>query len=493
MAQTVARDAAGSARTDLADLLGAWMPRQRWFAGKGATSDGVHPLAAVDLPLPPPAAGDGIADKGVLLRLHLIRLAGALYQVPLTHRRRQAPELAHALIGTLDGQWVYDGPHDPLFVRALARAIALDEQLGDPTALVVHGVRQDDGFPITETAPAAVLRGEQSNTSIILGAGTPYAVIIKLFRVIHPGENPDVVVQSALAGVGCTRVPRPAGRLEVEWREPAASQQPEHDPNQPPDQDGATRHRGHLAFASEFVDGGRDGWRLALDALAAGAPFDEPARALGRATAEVHRLLAATLPTRAVTGEELKRLAADLHRRVTWACTQVPALAAAAEPAHAAVERMLEATSAGELQLQRVHGDYHLGQVLYAPGRGWVLLDFEGEPLRPLAERLEPDLALRDVAGMLRSFDYAAGHARLTAGTTGAADPTGDGLRAWAGAARTAFLAGYAEGHGTPPEAAEALRGVLELDKALYEVVYETRNRPDWVPIPMDAVRHLLD
>lgn len=472
MTETAARDDAGSASTAWAEVLGAWMPHQRWFAGKGASSDGVHPLAAIDLPVPPAAGGEGPDD--VQIRLHLIRLAGALYQVPLTYRRRPAPELAHALVGTLDGWWVHDGPHDPLFVRALARAIAHDEHLGDSPALLVRGVRQDGGYPISETAPAAVLRGEQSNTSIILGAGTPYAVIIKLFRVIHPGENPDVVVQSALAGVGCTRVPRPAGRLEGEWLD-----------------SGATSHRGHLAFASEFLDGGRDGWRLALDALATGTPFDEPARELGRATAEVHRLMAATLATRAVTGDELTRLAEDLHGRAAWACTQVPAMAALAEPARAAIDRMIEATSPEHLQLQRVHGDYHLGQVLYAPGRGWVLLDFEGEPLRPLAERLEPDLALRDVAGMLRSFDYAAGHARLTADPP-ADEVTNTRLRAWADAARAAFLAGYAEGHGGTAEATDALRGVLELDKALYEVVYETRNRPDWVPIPMDAVHHLL-
>jgi 1,4-alpha-glucan branching enzyme len=136
--------------------------------------------------------------------------------------------------------------------------------------------------------------------------------------------------------------------------------------------------------------------------------------------------------------------------------------------------------------LQRIHGDYHLGQVLDVPGRGWVLLDFEGEPLRPLAERSRPDLALRDVAGMLRSFDYAAGQARVQ-GTASAAD-----TRAWAQACCDAFCDGYAAVSGRDPRQDDVLLRALELDKALYEVVYETRNRPDWLPIPLAAVDRLL-
>jgi 1,4-alpha-glucan branching enzyme len=114
-----------------------------------------------------------------------------------------------------------------------------------------------------------------------------------------------------------------------------------------------------------------------------------------------------------------------------------------------------------------------------------VLLDFEGEPLRPMAERNEPDLALRDVAGMLRSFDYAAGSAALS-------DPsTSERAAAWAAAARDAFLDGYASGAPLAVAANPALLAALELDKALYEAVYEVRNRPDWLPIPAGAVGRL--
>jgi 1,4-alpha-glucan branching enzyme len=134
--------------------------------------------------------------------------------------------------------------------------------------------------------------------------------------------------------------------------------------------------------------------------------------------------------------------------------------------------------------LQRIHGDYHLGQVLDVPERGWVALDFEGEPLRPLAERTQPDLTARDVAGMLRSFDYAAGSVALAQSPVDAT--------AWAADCRSAFLDGYASVAGVPDADAVALTRALELDKALYEVVYEARNRPSWLPIPLGAVERLI-
>jgi predicted trehalose synthase len=137
-------------------------------------------------------------------------------------------------------------------------------------------------------------------------------------------------------------------------------------------------------------------------------------------------------------------------------------------------------------RFQRIHGDLHLGQVLLVPGRGWVLLDFEGEPLRPMDERSEPDSPLRDVAGMLRSFDYVAGTLELEGGD-GAAG------RVAADAARAAYLEGYAAGIGEPVETHARLLAAFELDKALYECVYEVRNRPDWLPIPERAVHRLLE
>ncbi len=458
-------------------LLAGWLPDQRWFAGKGALDAPARTIATAVL-------GD--------VRVHLVAAAGALYQVPLTYHPAPVRELEHALVGLINlddvgARWVYDGPHDPAYVQALLRLIArgttttADGADGADGAggVVMTGVRQPGGPAIDEAASSSVLRGEQSNTSIVVGADTAEALIVKVFRVVNAGRNPDVVVQSALAAAGCTRVPQPAGWVEGTWSEPG----------------GDVPAHGHLAFAVEFLGGSEDAWRVATRAVATGASFADPARDLGVATAEVHELLAAHLPTRPATAQMLAALADGLDRRVDWAIAQAPALAELAasadllEAARAAAEVVRRLEPSDQRVLQQVHGDYHLGQVLHAPGRGWVLLDFEGEPLRPLAERLEPDLALRDVAGMLRSFDYAAGQLSLGLAED---DPTVAAAQAWAAEAREAFLAGYAERAGRDLGPDAALLRALELDKALYEVVYETRNRPDWVPNPVRAVRRVL-
>lgn len=131
--------------------------------------------------------------------------------------------------------------------------------------------------------------------------------------------------------------------------------------------------------------------------------------------------------------------------------------------------------------LQRIHGDYHLGQVIETRRGEWILLDFEGEPLRPLSERVRPDSAVRDVAGMLRSFDYVA--ATVTSEDTGT-------VRRWAQAARDAFLAGYTQRSGAALD--QELVDAFELDKALYETSYESHQRPDWIGIPLSAVERLV-
>jgi 1,4-alpha-glucan branching enzyme len=171
-----------------------------------------------------------------------------------------------------------------------------------------------------------------------------------------------------------------------------------------------------------------------------------------------------------------------MRQRYAAAVAFVPELAEREAAAVAVLDSVLDVEWPA---LQRVHGDYHLGQVLDVPERGWVALDFEGEPLRPLAERVRPDLTARDVAGMLRSFDYAAGSVHL-------ADELID-ASAWAAACREAFLEGYASVAGPADAATQTLTRALELDKALYEVVYEARNRPTWLPIPLRAVHRLLD
>ena len=201
----------------------------------------------------------------------------------------------------------------------------------------------------------------------------------------------------------------------------------------------------------------------------------------------MHTTLATALPSRPVDRAALDALADGLLARVDWAVRAVRALEPFTDAARTAADLVRYVGSAPDLQ--QVHGDYHLGQVLHSASRGWILLDFEGEPLRPLSERTAPDLALRDVAGMLRSFDYAARHATVGVDP---GDARAVAAQAWASACREAFLDGYAAGGGDDPRRREVLLRALELDKALYEVVYETRNRPTWVQIPLGAVRRLL-
>ncbi|WP_432488987.1 maltokinase N-terminal cap-like domain-containing protein [Kineococcus sp. SYSU DK018] len=454
----------------LAQLLLEWAPRQRWFAHKGAA---VQLRRLERTPL----------DEGGVAQLvaftvrtgHYEEAADTVYAVPITVRHAPDDSLAAALVGHLpdvDGAeaWVYDGPHDPTFTRALLTLVAAEEGAGSPS-FGVHGTSADGGLPVPAGASTKVLGGEQSNTSIVVSAprGSQQSPLIaKVFRVLSAGDNPDVVVQTALATAGCERVPRPAGWVDGQWTAP----------------DGSTAH-GHVAHLTEFLAGSQDAWRVATAAVEQGRDFSAEAGELGAATAEVHAVLAREMPTEPATPERLSAVADGLAARVAWACTAVPRLRELSRAATERVEAVRRVSGAPDLQ--RVHGDYHLGQVLRSAERGWVLLDFEGEPLRPLAERSLPDLALRDVAGMLRSFDYAAASGAGSAGTEAAGR--------WAARCREAFLAAYAAGTGVDPRepgsAAATLLAALELDKALYEVVYEVRNRPDWAHIPLSAVERL--
>jgi maltokinase len=174
-----------------------------------------------------------------------------------------------------------------------------------------------------------------------------------------------------------------------------------------------------------------------------------------------------------------------MHSRLEIAMLAAPELAPYAEAVHASYDEVGRLSE--PVPLQRIHGDYHLGQVMRVDS-GWVLLDFEGEPARPLAERTVLMSPLRDVAGMLRSFDYAARSLladRQTAPTLNAR------AHEWVERNRAAFCAGYESGGGRDPREQAVLLRAFELDKAVYEVVYEARHRPGWLSIPLGAVARL--
>jgi len=458
------------------ELITGWMPDQRWYAGKGRLPR-LERVGGFRFEDP-----EGQVGVEVVLVADLAASPVVVYQVPLTYRGVPLEGAEHALIGTMDHsvlgpRWVYDGPHDPVYVAGLVDTILTGGQSDEAQAS--HGsnalaVGRPTGLTTGTVTSSRVLTGEQSNTSIICRMAAPDGgpaepLIVKVFRIVQDGENPDVVVQSALTRAGSPRVPAAFGHLSGAWDEPSGS--------------GAQQH-GHLAFAQEFIPGVEDAWRVALVAAASGTDFTDRARELGAVTAEIHQVLAATLGRQEASAAAREALLQSMRGRYAAAVASVPALASRQSD----VEALLGQVSfVAWPPLQRIHGDYHLGQVLDVPERGWVALDFEGEPLRPLAERVRPDLVQRDIAGMLRSFDYVAGSVRLSSGAS-----TDDGPGEWAADCRLAFLDGYGSVAGELHADDRTLVRVLELDKALYEVDYEARNRPTWLPIPVEAVGRIL-
>ncbi|MFF4601371.1 maltokinase [Streptomyces sp. NPDC001339] len=451
--------------SSLVPLLAVWVPRQRWFAGKGRLITGFTLLSATELL---PCTGGGTAPG--LLQL-LVRAQqstppsrtaadGDCYQLLLGVHPAPPPQLAPAVIGRpgggpLRGRTVYDALLDNRLCGLLLERLRTPGRLG---ALRFH--REPDA-DIPSGLPARPIAVEQSNSSLVYGE----SFILKVFRRIEPGINPDLELSRALAGTPCARVPAPAA-----WFESAAT-------------DGSGEAT-TLGVLQPFLAGSTDGWQLALNALAVRADFTGPARALGHATAEVHTALAQTLPTTELRRPQLEEIAARMHQRLAATARAVPVL----QPYRARLRTAFDALAAvgrdgRSWAAQRIHGDLHLGQTLRsADGGRWSLIDFEGEPARPLAERRRLQPAVRDVAAMLRSFDYAA-RSGPAGGDPWALD--------WAQRTRAAYCRGYAEAGGLDPRSAPELMRAYETDKAVYEVLYEARHRPDWLSVPMAAIRRL--
>ena len=449
----------------LAGLLREWMPHQRWFGGKGREWAGVeeesffldrsHPVLSIHRVTVTYA--DGAADT---------------YLVPLSWRDHPVDELSSAMVGAVPHEggetYAYDAMRDreatPPWLIHLVNASTIGPMHFHPTGVAY----------IPEGLPGDIVAGEQSNTSLIFGQ----EAILKLFRRLEPGLNPDVEIHDALRKTENKHIAPLLGHIEID--DPDRADSP------------AT-----AAMLQAFVPNASDGWRLAtasvrdliaegdLHADEVGGDFAAESERLGAASASVHVDMAKVLPTEPA-GEDWYGTTADqMNERLTAAIDVVPQLAGHADRLRALYAAVAE--SREPVIRQRVHGDLHLGQVLRT-ATGWIVLDFEGEPARPLAVRRELDSPLRDVAGMLRSFDYAARHMLV--------EQPDDSQRAyraqeWATRNRAAYCAGYSAASGLDPCGESPLLRAFEADKAVYECVYEARNRPHWLMIPLHSLSRL--
>ncbi|HET8576934.1 MAG TPA: putative maltokinase [Methylomirabilota bacterium] len=485
-----------------AAALRAFLEQQRWFAAKSRRLETVRVEDWAALRAEPP------------LVLLLVRADEDRYYVPVA--LGHPPADAHRVIGPLGAETLFDAHWEPDFGHCLLEAITSRRTL--PAARGAFHCApvepwDSPSWDELEQAPATPHSGEQSNTSIFFDR----RLILKSIRRLQPGLNPDFEMTRMLTARGFAHVPRLAG-----WAEYAG--------------EGETTT---VVLLQQFVANQGDGWTHTLarlgrlcDGIDAGVapPADVEQRVmilaadllaevheLGAVTGGLHAALAsdASLPafapepiTRADAERwarglvaELDRLSADLAaasaRRPEGAASALrPLVEARARIERAADDLFLLAE--GATHKIRCHGDYHLGQVLKT-AESFVVIDFEGEPARPLEERRAKHCPLRDVAGMLRSFDYAV-HASLAARPAGQHERLQPWLEAWERLAARAFLEGYMMAAGKSPvrllppsaEAVRRARAAFELEKACYELRYELNNRPDWISIPLAGISRIL-
>ncbi len=446
----------------------------RWFGGKGRdwSLTGVRRVGE----LPDPQQGLHVAIE--LAEVSYSDGDTELYQLPLAYYAEPQDRIGHAWVGEWDDAdfghaHVYDALHDRESMALWLRAFAAAQGAGSPGLLAFHRL---PGHEFDLEAHSTLFSGEQSNSSVAFGEDS----LMKVFRKVTPGVNPDIAIHQVLTEAGSEHVASLYGWLDLVDDEFDTTIQ--------------------LAMLQQFLRTATDGWELALSSVRnlfaeadlhadeVGGDFAGEAARLGVALAEVHADLAEHFPSEDSDRAAVVALADAMDGRLDAALAVVPALAEheAELRSHFDALRALD-----HLTVQQVHGDLHLGQTLRTV-KGWKIVDFEGEPAKPLAVRLLPDSVWRDVAGMIRSFDYAP---RVVA-LTGADSPIGPeaeqrAYRAaeWAARNRAAFLEAYAteRGTGVDPDA-DALLAAYLADKIVYEAVYEARNRPGWVSIPLAAL-----
>jgi maltokinase len=460
------------AAPELAALLGAedipeWLERQRWYASKSRHVTGIEVTDSVVL-------GEQPLLALVLVQAMFASGAHELYQLPLSVRNGPPPSEDVEPITSLDSWSAYDALADPAQAARLLEQIDAAEEI-ETDGGCVRFRRTDGPQMLVDSSTARTVGAEQSNSSLVFDD----RLVLKVFRRLEPGINPELELLRFLGGKGFRNIAPLYGWYEYDGLALTAT----------------------LGVAQEFIADAVDGWQLALGSLSSEAETDtliERLAELGTVTGEMHSVLGSdpgdpAFSPESPSGETMSLLTATIDEDIERIFSRLPESEALAPIAGRGEEVRELLSTRSQLgaggRMIRAHGDYHLGQTLLAPS-GWVVIDFEGEPARPLSERRQKRSPLRDVASMLRSFAYASSAVEILHGRP--APPEFERR------AREAFLEPYfaAVDPALLPggdAAVENLLFVYELEKAIYELRYELDNRPDWVSIPAAGIRRLLE
>jgi maltose alpha-D-glucosyltransferase / alpha-amylase len=459
-----------------------YLATQRWFGDKARRVDTVIPVTQSVV-----AIGSDLALL-LVVRVGFDRGEPVEYFLPLVATQSEPPDESLAVITAADGTWhLIDAVWVDAFRAWLLTSLASNDH--DATG-AFRWARQPDVDAVIQRAisqPSRVSSAQQSNSSIVYGN----EIILKLFRRLSPGINPEVELGRFLSG---TTSFRNTPMLLGEWSLTGV--------------DHATTS---LAVAQSFVQSVGDGWSFTLDAITSRQDSPESiAGRLGQLTAQMHLALESASGDADLAPELISESDADVWRASTSLAIDQTAASLGSHAGQysgdtrelidafvSQAKQMTSQTSGFDRLIgctkTRVHGDYHLGQTLRTAD-DFVILDFEGEPQRPIHERRQKTSPFKDVAGMLRSFGYARGAIERQS-----PDSDRAALVSWERSARRAFIDQYVlesrDGNARYlPASDDDIRQAIaawELDKALYEVNYELNNRPDWLALPLAATLKL--